>query len=415
VALNLYHIRVERTPAGDFFRSIQRQRPAQYQGLYLVTPDGKVLASHQDFKPRPHQAVNSLPYRGLGTRADGSITPAVSIRYMFSGTRREGLSAVVLDSLTLTREDQAALAPPKKDLGTIWTVPEGVSRKFFPVLSPTEMLFRDPHEVTAVRISGKVRSVENGIVQVIYEGQIAGVHHGTADEGKKGKTCRGEARLISGVAALDAGTGKMRSMTLVFSGMFSGFAPYDKPANPYGAVVEWRQTVTVSGTVRFGGRLIDGGTISFTPINGEQRPVGPSAKGRLREGKYSLTGVMPGMNRVHVQIGEAKEIVTGRISLDGRPVPSGSISLVPVDKNGKPSGAGLKGAIQDGRYQVKGVAQRNYQIVITGDPRQKEAGQEGGQSGRSVIPDGIVGNDQLIHVGGCDQTLDLDLRPAHSH
>src|SRR5207247_536655 len=36
--------------AGDFFRGVQKQRPGQYQGLYLVAPGGEVLARHQNFK-----------------------------------------------------------------------------------------------------------------------------------------------------------------------------------------------------------------------------------------------------------------------------------------------------------------------------------------------------------------------------
>ena len=41
VALNLYEIRKAKGPGGDFFRTVQKQRPAQYQGLYLVSPDGQ--------------------------------------------------------------------------------------------------------------------------------------------------------------------------------------------------------------------------------------------------------------------------------------------------------------------------------------------------------------------------------------
>src|SRR2546430_2588259 len=76
--------------AGTFFKAVQKQRPAQYQGLYLVSADGKVLASHQAFKdhktwtnelladltpglkafgditPRKKQVVNALPNRGVG-------------------------------------------------------------------------------------------------------------------------------------------------------------------------------------------------------------------------------------------------------------------------------------------------------------------------------------------------------------
>jgi hypothetical protein len=47
VALNLYKIRQDQGEAGDFWRSVQKQKP-NYQGLWLVSPEGKVLAAHQD-------------------------------------------------------------------------------------------------------------------------------------------------------------------------------------------------------------------------------------------------------------------------------------------------------------------------------------------------------------------------------
>ena len=39
VALNLYEIKKAKGPGGDFFRAVQKQRPGQYQGLYLVDPE----------------------------------------------------------------------------------------------------------------------------------------------------------------------------------------------------------------------------------------------------------------------------------------------------------------------------------------------------------------------------------------
>ena len=44
VALNLYKIRAAKEEGGDFFRSVQKQK-YQYQGLWLVAPDGRVLAT----------------------------------------------------------------------------------------------------------------------------------------------------------------------------------------------------------------------------------------------------------------------------------------------------------------------------------------------------------------------------------
>src|SRR3954454_16493130 len=102
-------IRKDQGAAGDFFRSVQQQKP-NYQGLWVVSPEGKVLAAHQDmanmadprgtwarsaladleaglkaFGPvRPRRVattVDSLPHRGAGTQSDGRVTLAVSDRW----------------------------------------------------------------------------------------------------------------------------------------------------------------------------------------------------------------------------------------------------------------------------------------------------------------------------------------------
>ena len=39
VALNLYKVRQDKSEAGDFFRSVQKQKP-NYQGLWVVSPSG---------------------------------------------------------------------------------------------------------------------------------------------------------------------------------------------------------------------------------------------------------------------------------------------------------------------------------------------------------------------------------------
>src|SRR5262249_9093148 len=49
VAVNLYKVRQVNDAGGELFRSVQRQKD-QYQGLWIVSPQGKVLAGHQDFK-----------------------------------------------------------------------------------------------------------------------------------------------------------------------------------------------------------------------------------------------------------------------------------------------------------------------------------------------------------------------------
>ena len=75
VALNLYEIRKAKNAGGDFFRNVQKQRPAQYQGLYLVSPDGIVLASHQNFKSHETWPQEVLADLEPGLEAFGEVTP----------------------------------------------------------------------------------------------------------------------------------------------------------------------------------------------------------------------------------------------------------------------------------------------------------------------------------------------------
>jgi len=54
--------------------------------------------------------------------------------------------------------------------------------------------------------------------------------------------------------------------------------------------------VTVSGTVTFDGRPVEEGYITLSPADGK----GPSAGGPIKEGKFSISGVLPGEKIVSV-------------------------------------------------------------------------------------------------------------------
>jgi hypothetical protein len=45
------------------------------------------------------------------------------------------LGGIIPDNIMLTAADWKALAPSKADVGTKWTVPEAVARKFYALLS----------------------------------------------------------------------------------------------------------------------------------------------------------------------------------------------------------------------------------------------------------------------------------------
>jgi hypothetical protein len=270
-ALNLYKIREAPGEAGDFFRSVQRQKP-QYQGLWVVAPDGTALAAHQETKdisdwygawpkkvlvdleagirafgpiePRIVESHASLPHRGVGKLPDGSVALAVCDRWVLvedlsRDPPQSNLGPTILDSIRLTADAWSALAPPSPTPGIEWTVPEAVAREFFPLLSTGDTVFRNPDEVTSVWLAGRIESVEGKTAHLRYEGNIAATHHGTRDDGKEGNQCSSEARLMAGAGTLDTVTGKLTSLTLVYDGRFRNYAPYDDPPGRFGAVVEW--------------------------------------------------------------------------------------------------------------------------------------------------------------------------------
>src|SRR5947209_17545643 len=163
---------------------IQRQRPAQYQGLYLVAADGKVLASHQNFKshktwprevladlrpgvkafgdikPRAVEPADPLPERGVGLRTDGGVCPAVFLRYAVKNIPLRELPNPTIDSLVLTADELKELAPARTEAGAEWRLSEALGRKFSRVLGPgDEDTMPRPGEVTAVRFVGKVTAV----------------------------------------------------------------------------------------------------------------------------------------------------------------------------------------------------------------------------------------------------------------
>jgi hypothetical protein len=279
VALNLYRIREAQDASGAFFRAVYKET-AQYQGLWVVSPGGKVLSSHQEMnelsnaqgrwskkvladleaglkafgpvKPRHASRVLSLPYRGTGSQPDGRVTLAVFDKWVIvKDLTREpdpnALGATSLDSIVLQADEWASLAPRTAVPGSSWIIPEATARKFYKLLSPTDTVFRDPKEVTSVRLRGRVERTENGTAYLTYEGGLAGTHHGTRNEAKEGKQCSSEATLLGGVGIWDVQARKLLSLMLVFDGRFRNYAPYDDPPTRFGAVVEWRQDPPPAG------------------------------------------------------------------------------------------------------------------------------------------------------------------------
>jgi hypothetical protein len=274
--VNLYKVRQAKDAGGELFRSVQRQKD-QYQGIWIVSPQGKVLAGHQDFKnpatwtqevgetvdaalkgfgsvsPREVKPMNPLPFRGHGVQPDGSVCLALYCRQMRGGGQQHvpaGVAASrrwvwegalrpdgppVVDSLTLTAKEWAALAPPKNDVGTTWAVPEAVARPFCRVLIPAtdQASMPRPQDAKRARLTGTVEAVENGVARIRLAGAWEAVH---LQEGDAKRPLRGAA-TADGIVVYDLEQQAIQSLLLVLSGSYGH--PQEVAVNAAGAVVEW--------------------------------------------------------------------------------------------------------------------------------------------------------------------------------
>jgi hypothetical protein len=277
VAVNLYKVRQAKDAGGELVRSVQRQKD-QYQGIWIVSPAGKVLAGHHEFKsqetwPRevldtanaalkafgavPQRQVKStdpLPFRGYGTQADGTVCLAVHARQMLGGGRQHAPKSVhasrhwlwdgalrpdgpaVIDSLTLTAKEWAKLAPPRIEVGSTWAVPEAVARQLCRVLIPSsdQSAMPRPEDAILARLKATVEAVEDGQARIRLTGSWEAVH---LQEGDAKRPLRGEA-TAEGLAHYDLKRQAMHSVLLVFSGSYG--RPNDESVCATGAVVEWQ-------------------------------------------------------------------------------------------------------------------------------------------------------------------------------
>jgi hypothetical protein len=267
VALNLYEIREDKGSAGDFFRAVQKQRPDQYQGVYVVSPDGTVLASHgkmvEPTRKWAGEIVNAIAAalekagplpareetrgdaptdRGVGFRAGGEITLAAYTRPMVLGLDRRGLGDRAIDSIALNATDVSKITlasdlPP----GTKWKLPKETVVKFHKLLSPASdaNTLARADEMTEATLEVKVEKVAGAVAYVSLRGRVAG-EHVWRFEPHRGKKIRAYVTLV-GVGSVSTASGQLLSLTLVGDGRYRNHPPYDREEQKYGAVAEWRR------------------------------------------------------------------------------------------------------------------------------------------------------------------------------
>ena len=74
VAVNLYKVRHAKDAGGELFRSVQRQKD-QYQGIWIISPQGKVLAGHHDIKSHETWSQEVLDTLDVSLKAFGPVSP----------------------------------------------------------------------------------------------------------------------------------------------------------------------------------------------------------------------------------------------------------------------------------------------------------------------------------------------------
>jgi len=259
VALNLYKIREQKDASGDFFRSLQKQKP-NYQGFWISTPEGKLIAAFQDFKdhktwtqevietldgaikdfgavePRKAKATDPLPNRGTGVQADGKLCLSVYFCILYNGKR---LAPPSIDSILLTPAELAQLAPTKLEAGAESIVPEAIARKFCRAISASSDTTHmpGPDDVTKVELKAKVESITDGAARVRLMGAWEAMKVGTYDEKKRPSYSTSAA---DGLLVVDLKSREPASLLMVFRGTWKNVAPYDTP-QASAAVVEWKR------------------------------------------------------------------------------------------------------------------------------------------------------------------------------
>jgi hypothetical protein len=233
------------------------------QGLWAVTPEGKVLAFHYH-KPKSGESYaqgqrrwvddtiqmirdgikeagpldtrvvkvrpDPLADRGRGVSKDGGARFAVSVV-------AEGGPPVV-DSIHLNAEDWTAFSPKdgKATTDLEWTLPQEAARKFTPALSPmTDPIFSPrPDDAKTAKITAKIIRVEGGVAVIRYTGEWETFHNRDGDP----KFPIRSAATGEGIGVFDTQKGKLTNLVWVLKGSYCNSPPAGK-WKPTAAVIEW--------------------------------------------------------------------------------------------------------------------------------------------------------------------------------
>jgi hypothetical protein len=259
-AVNLYEVREKTHPANAFFAKLVAQKE-QYQGIWIATPDGKLLGSFfesenkefdwtvrlldtlqsslQKFGPVKQvdaRSVDLHPNRGIGVQAEGSATLAGTSRLLLlKGTL---LTAPQIDSFKLTEKQFAGLRPAEVKIGAVFESSVETVKRLSPLMTNCsgQGQYPEPKDVTEAKLIGTVSQIADGVATITYLGEMSATHKDLFS--KKERFGHGKSRIV-GYGTVDAQSGRMLSLLLLIDTAYRGFPPYDEPQQIVG-LAEWK-------------------------------------------------------------------------------------------------------------------------------------------------------------------------------
>ena len=259
-AVNLYEVREKTHSANAFFEKLVEQK-SQYQGIWIATPDGKLLGAYSESENKEFdwtvrliatlqgslrtfgpvrqveaRSVDLHPNRGVGVESDGSATLAgASRRLLLDGKL---LTAPQIDRMKLTEKQFAGLRPAVIKIGAVFEASVDSVKRLSPLMTNGSGMgqYPEPKDVTEAKLIGSVVEIADGIATITYVGEMAATHKDLFS--KTERFGHGKSRMV-GYGTVDARTGRMLSLLLLMDTAYRGFPPYDEPQQIVG-LVEWK-------------------------------------------------------------------------------------------------------------------------------------------------------------------------------
>src|SRR5262249_13166655 len=143
------------------------------------------------------------------------------------------------DTLSLKKEEWAALTPPRLVAGAEWVIAEDVARKLVRpfCLNTLGGDMPGPEDAKLARLTAKVEAVEEGRARI----RLTGTFEAVKRFKEENLSFRGTAMAVV-IAEFDVKEKTPSSVLLVFQGTYQqGVEPETQKGRPFGAVAEWQR------------------------------------------------------------------------------------------------------------------------------------------------------------------------------